>query len=111
MQNAKTHIKVNDRVEVIAGGDKGRVGKVIRIDRNRGRAVVEKINMIKRHTKPNALNQQGGIIDKEAPVAISNLMLICPKCAKTSRVARKALEDGTRVRICKKCGESVEGKA
>lgn len=111
MQNAKTHIKVNDRVEVIAGGDKGRVGKVIRIDRNRGRAVVEKINMIKRHTKPNALNQQGGIIDKEAPVALSNLMLICPKCAKTSRVARKALEDGTRVRICKKCGESVEGKA
>ncbi len=75
MHISKTHIKVNDQVEVIAGGDKGRVGKVIRIDRNRGRVVVEKINMIKRHTKPNALNQQGGIIDKEAPVAISNLML------------------------------------
>ncbi|MDF1613468.1 50S ribosomal protein L24 [Desulfurivibrio dismutans] len=108
MHNAKTHIKVNDRVEVIAGGDKGRVGKVIRIDRKRGRAVVDKINMIKRHTKPSAQNQQGGILDKEAPVAISNLMLICPKCAKTSRVGRRVLDDASRERFCKKCGESVE---
>ena len=111
MHNAKTHLKVNDRVEVITGRDKGRVGKVIRIDRSRGRAVVEKINMIKRHTRPNQLNQQGGIIDKEAPVAISNLKLICPKCAQTSRTGHKLLEDGTKVRICKKCNESVEAKA
>lgn len=108
MHNAKTHIKVNDRVEVIAGGDKGRVGKVIRLDRRRGRAVVDKINMIKRHTKPSAQNQQGGILEKEAPVAISNLMLICPKCAKTSRIGRRTLEDGSRERFCKKCEESVE---
>lgn len=111
MHNAKVHLKVNDQVEVIAGRDKGRVGKVIRIDRARGRAVVEKINMIKRHTKPSAANQQGGIIDKEAAVAISNLMLICPKCAQTSRLGRQVLEDGTKVRICKKCKESVEAKA
>ncbi|HET97411.1 MAG TPA: 50S ribosomal protein L24 [Desulfurivibrio alkaliphilus] len=111
MHNAKTHLKVNDRVEVITGRDKGRVGKVIKVDRSQGRAVVEKINMIKRHTKPNQLNQQGGIIEKEAPVAISNLKLICPKCAQTSRIGRKILEDGTKVRICKKCNESVEAKA
>lgn len=108
MHNAKTHLKVNDRVEVTTGSDKGRVGKIIRIDRSRSRAVVEKINMVKRHTKPSATNQQGGIIDKEAPVALSNLKLICPKCAQTSRTGRKIFEDGTKARFCKKCNESVE---
>ncbi|MEW6594701.1 MAG: 50S ribosomal protein L24 [Thermodesulfobacteriota bacterium] len=111
MQKQTCHLKLNDRVEVITGKDKGRVGKIIKIDRTRSRAVVEKINIIKRHTKPSALNQQGGIIEKEAPVALSNLMLICPKCAKTVRVGNKTLEDGTRVRVCKKCNESVEAKA
>lgn len=111
MHNAKTHLKVNDRVEVITGRDKGRVGKVIKVDRANGRAVVEKVNVIKRHTKPSQLNQQGGIIEKEAALAISNLMLICPKCAQTSRIGRKSLEDGSKIRVCKKCKESVETKA
>ncbi|HFQ81347.1 MAG TPA: 50S ribosomal protein L24 [Desulfobacterales bacterium] len=102
------HIKSNDQVEVIAGKDKGRVGKVLRVDRKQGRAIVEKVNMIKRHTKPNQAVQQGGIIDKEALLQLSNLMLICPKCTKTSRVGRKMLEDGSKVRICKKCGEPVD---
>ncbi len=102
------HIKSDDQVEVIAGKDKGRVGKVLRVDRKQGRAVVEKVNMIKRHTKPNQAVQQGGIIDKEALIQLSNLMLICPKCTKTSRVGRKILEDGSKVRICKKCGEPVD---
>lgn len=102
------HIKSDDQVEVIAGKDKGRVGKVLRVDRKQGRAIVEKINMIKRHTKPNQTVQQGGIIDKEALIQLSNLMLICPKCTKTSRVGRKILEDGSKVRICKKCGEPVD---
>jgi large subunit ribosomal protein L24 len=111
MQVEKSAIKVNDQVEVIAGKDKGRVGKVVRIHGKTGRVVVEKVNMIKRHTKPSAVNQQGGIIDKEAPVAISNVMIICPKCTKTVRVGRKVLDDGEKVRFCKKCGESVEQKA
>lgn len=111
MESVKTRLKVNDRVEVITGKDKGRVGKIIRIDRTRGRVVVEKINMIKRHTKPSAANQQGGIIEKEGPIAISNLMLICPKCAKSARIGKKVLEDGARIRVCKKCNESVEAKA
>ncbi len=102
------HIKSDDQVEVIAGKDKGRVGKVLRVDRKQGRAIVEKVNMIKRHTKPSQTVQQGGIIDKEALIQLSNLMLICPKCTKTSRVSRKILEDGSKVRICKKCGEPVD---
>lgn len=111
MQKQKCHLRLNDQVEVITGKDKGRVGKIIRIDRDGGRVVVEKVNVIKRHTKPSALNQQGGIIEKEAAIHVSNLMLICPKCSKTVRVSNKTLEDGTKVRVCKKCSESIEAKA
>lgn len=108
---AKTHLKINDQVEVIAGKDKGRVGKVIKVNATDGKAIVEKINMIKRHTKPSQMNQQGGIIEKEAALDASNLMVICPKCSKTARLGKKILEDGSKVRICKKCTESVEAKA
>jgi len=103
-----SHVKKDDQVEVIAGKDKGRVGKVLRVDRKSNKAIVEKINMIKRHTKPNPMNQQGGIIEREALIHLSNLKLICPKCSKTVATGKKILDDGTKVRICKKCGESVE---
>ena len=105
-----SNLRRNDQVEVTTGKDKGRVGKILKV-KSSDRVVVEKVNMIKRHTKPNMANQQGGIIDKEAPVHVSNLMLICPKCSKTVRIGKKTLEDGSKVRICKKCGESVENKA
>jgi len=104
-------IKLNDQVEVISGKDKGRVGKVIGAFRDDDKVIVEKVNMIKRHTKPNAANQQGGIIEKEAPINISNVMLVCPKCSKAVRIGMKTLDDGLKLRICKKCGESVEAKA
>lgn len=104
-------IKLNDQVEVIAGKDKGLVGKVISAFRDQDRVIVEKVNMIKRHTKPNMANQQGGIIDKEAAIHVSNVILVCPKCSKTTRVGAKILDDGMKVRVCKKCGESVEAKA
>ena len=84
MQSSGCKIKKNDQVEVIAGKDKGRVGKVLRIFPSDGRAIVEKVNMIKRHTKPNPANQQGGIIEKEAALQLSNLKVICPKCSKKS---------------------------
>ncbi len=106
--HVKVQVKMNDQVEVIAGKDKGRVGKVIKVNPKESTAIVEKINMIKRHMKPNQMNQQGGIIDKEASIHVSNLMVICPKCSKTVRVGKKILEDGSKVRICKKCNESVE---
>ena len=103
-------LKKNDQVEVLSGKDKGRVGKILRVDPVRNMAIVEKVNMVKRHTKPNPANQQGGIIDKESMVNISNLQLICPKCAKTVRLGAKVLDDGSKVRICKKCSEAVDSK-
>ena len=105
-----SNLRRKDQVEVTTGKDKGRVGKILKV-KSTGRVVVEKVNMIKRHTKPNMANQLGGIIEKEAPIHVSNLMLICPKCSKTVRIGKKTLEDGSKVRICKKCGESVEIKA
>jgi len=108
MQHGKNFLKVNDQVEVITGKDKGRVGKIIKVYKKSDRALVERINMIKRHTKARAAGQEGQIVEKEAPVHISNLNLVCPKCTNTVRVANKTLEDGTKVRICKKCSESVE---
>jgi len=108
MQQGKNFLKVNDQVEVITGKDKGRVGKIIKVYKKSDKALVERINMIKRHTKARAEGQEGQIVDKEAPIHVSNLMLVCPKCTNTVRVARKTLDDGTKVRICKKCSESVE---
>lgn len=106
-----TSIKVNDKIEVISGKDKGRVGKVIRVNRDEKKILVEKVNIIKRHTKPSMKNQQGGIVEKEASFHVSNVMLICPKCTTTVRIGKKKLDDGHKVRICKKCGEVVEPKA
>ena len=108
MQQGKNFLKVNDQFEVITGRDKGRVGKIIKVYKKSDKALVERINMIKRHTKARAEGQEGQIVDKEAPIHVSNLMLVCPKCTNTVRVARKTLDDGTKVRICKKCSESVE---
>jgi large subunit ribosomal protein L24 len=110
MRQGSNYLKVNDQVEVQAGKDKGRVGKILKISKQADKALVERINMIKRHTKASAANQQGQIVEKEALIHVSNLMLICPKCTKTVRVARKVLDDGAKVRICKKCSETIEPK-
>lgn len=111
MRQGKTYLRKNDQVEVITGKDKGRVGKVLRVLRDEDKAVVERINMVKRHTKPREMNQQGQIVEKEAPVHVSNLQLICPECTKTGRIAMKTLENGTKVRTCKTCGGTIENKA
>jgi large subunit ribosomal protein L24 len=111
MRSGKNYLKLNDKVEVIAGKDKGRVGKIIKVYPDKNKAKVEKINMVKRHVKPNMQNQQGGIVEMEAPIHVSNLMLICSKCAKTVRVKKSILEDGTKTRACKSCGESIEANA
>ena len=103
-------LKKDDQVEVLSGKDKGRVGKILRVNPSRNKAIIEKVNIVKRHTKPNPANQQGGIIEKEAMVDLSNLQLICPKCAKTVRIGAKFLDDGVKVRICKKCSEAVDTK-
>ncbi len=108
MRQGKTSLRINDQVEVMTGKDKGRVGKILNIDKEASRAVVERINMIKRHTKPTDATQSGQIVEREASVHISNLMLVCPECAKTVRIGRKMLEDGTKVRVCKSCDATIE---
>ncbi len=110
MGKGKTYLKKNDQVEVIAGKDKGRVGKVLKVFPADNNALVERVNMIKRHTKATEANQQGQIVHREARIHVSNLQLICPECTKTGRVGRKTLEDGTKIRFCKSCGESIESK-
>ena len=111
MRQGRTYLKKDDQVEVITGKDKGRVGKVLRVFKDKDKVVVERINMVKRHTKPSEMNQQGQIVDKEAPIHVSNIQLICPECTKTGRIGRKILEDGTKVRFCKHCTESIESKS
>ena len=104
-------IKKGDDVIVVAGKDKGKRGQVLTI-RDDDRVVVQNINMIKRHTKGNPnRGVSGGIIEKEAPIHVSNVQMICPQCSKTSRIGKKVLEDGQSVRFCKKCGETIEPKA
>ncbi len=107
-KGSKYHIKKNDTVMVTAGKEKGKTGKVLRILPKKDRAVVEKVNFIKRHMRPGAHSRQGGIIEKENPINISNLMVVCGKCTDPTRVGRKVLEDGSRVRYCKKCDEIIE---
>ncbi|ROR01724.1 50S ribosomal protein L24 [Desulfosoma caldarium] len=105
----KYHVKKNDTVMVIAGKEKGKSGKVLRILTKKDRAVVEKLNMVKRHMRPGPHSRQGGIVEKEAPIHISNLMVICSKCTDPTRVGYKILDDGRKARFCKKCGEIIDG--
>jgi large subunit ribosomal protein L24 len=100
-------IKKNDLVEVIAGNEKGKRGKVLRVLRDRDMAVVEKVNLVKRHKKADATSQ-GGIVDMEAPLHVCKLARICEKCDEPRRLGFKALEDGTKARSCKRCGEVFE---
>ena len=103
MLNKHPFIKKNDKVIVLAGKEKGKIGTVLKIDVEKGCAIVEKVN--KRHSRPGPTSAQGGIIEKEASIHVSNLMLVCSKCAEPSRFGKRILEDGSKVRVCKKCGE------
>ncbi|MGC8657878.1 MAG: 50S ribosomal protein L24 [Desulfomonilaceae bacterium] len=101
-------IKKEDRVRVLSGKNAGREGKVLRVFTEKDSALVERINMVKRHTKPGAQGaQQGGIIEKEAPIKLCKLMLICPKCSKPTRTGIR-LVDGKRSRFCRRCHEQLE---
>ncbi|HHY94088.1 MAG TPA: 50S ribosomal protein L24 [Firmicutes bacterium] len=104
----KLHVRSGDTVVVISGKHKGARGKILRTDPERGRVVVEQVNMVKRHQKPTAKVMQSGIISKEAPISASNVMLVCTKCHKPTRVGRTFLDDGRKVRVCKKCGEVID---
>ncbi len=108
MNAVKTRIKRDDKVKIIAGKDNGKIGKVLKVVKKDNRVVVENINMVKSHQKPSMNNPQGGIIDKEAPVDSSNVMLMCSHCMSPVRIKMKTLENGDKVRICGKCSETVD---
>ncbi len=102
-------IRRGDVVKVMSGRSKGKTGKVLNVNREKGRITVEHANMIKRHTRPNpSKNVRGGIVEKEGPVHISSVMLICPSCGKHTRVGHTKLPDGTRVRVCRRCDTTFE---
>ena len=105
----KIKIKKDDIVRVITGKDQGKSGKVLKVFPE-GKLIVEKINFVKRHTKPSQKVQQGGILEKEAPIGVSKVMLICNKCGKPTRVKIGSLQNGKHVRICKKCSEMIDEK-
>ncbi len=108
MNATKCRIKKDDKVKVIAGKDKGKIGKVLRVIRKKNRLLVENVNMVKRHAKPSAQNRQGGIIEGEAPIHWSNLMLMCSKCMAPTRIKMQLLDDGKKVRTCSKCDEIID---
>lgn len=104
----KMRIKKGDIVVVIAGSEKGKRGKVIEAIPSEGRVIVEKVNIIKKHQRPTQQQRQGGIIEREGKLSASNVQIFCPKCDKPVKVGVKKLEDGKKVRICRKCGEMLD---
>ncbi len=102
-------IRKDDKVTITTGKDKGKVGKVLKILRKKDCVLVEKINMVKRHTKPNPYKkEQGGILEKEMPIHVSNVMVVCNACTEGTRVGYRLTEDGKKVRFCKKCNEIMD---
>ena len=108
MRALKPHLKKDDIVQVIAGREKGKKGKVLALFPDVKRVKIEKLNMYKRHVKPSDQNRQGGIIEQEGALSWSNVLMVCDKCGKGVRVKRKKLENGKRVRVCLKCGEVMD---
>lgn len=104
----KVHVIVNDVVYVLTGKDKGKRGKVLEVDPKRRKVTVENVNIIKKHTRPRRADQPGGIIEKEAPIDSSNVMLICPRCSRPTKIARAILDNGQKARVCKKCDEIID---
>jgi large subunit ribosomal protein L24 len=104
MPQLQSPVKKNDNVVVLSGRDRGKRGRVLRVVPSKNRVVVEGVNFIKKHTKANPQrNIQGGIVEREAALHASNVQIVCPECGRPTRVGRKVLDDGTRVRFCRKC--------
>ncbi|WP_343758807.1 50S ribosomal protein L24 [Clostridium oceanicum] len=102
----KVHVRKKDTVVVISGKDKGKVGEVLAVYPKKDKVLVKDVNVVTKHQKPNKQNMQGGLIHKEAPIYSSKVMLYCDKCKVATRISHKVLDDGTKVRVCKKCGET-----
>ena len=103
----KMSIKKDDLVVVLSGKDKGKQGKVLAVMPKESKVIVEKVNVVSRHTKPRKQGEEGGILKKEAPIYACKVMVVCPKCSKPTRVAHKVTADGKKVRVCKHCGAEL----
>ncbi len=102
----KVHVRKNDTVVVISGKDKGKTGEVLKVFPKTGKVLVQGVNIVKKHQKANRTQLESAIVEKEAAINSSKVMLYCTKCKKATRISNKILDDGTKVRVCKKCGET-----
>jgi len=102
------NLRKNDNVMIIAGKERGTTGKILKVLSEKNRAIIERLNLVKRHTKPRGPQQPGGIVEKEASIHVSNLMLMCDRCNAPVRYGHKVLGDGKKVRICRRCGETID---
>ena len=105
--SSKLHVKKDDTVLIISGDERGNTGKVIEVSPKEGKVIVENANFVQKHVKPRRMGEAGGIIKAESAMYASKVQIVCPRCGKPTRVAHKIYEDGTKERICKKCGESL----
>lgn len=101
-------IRKNDSVMVISGKERGKTGKVLRVNPREDAVIIERVNVVKRHTKPRGPQQSGGIIEKEASIPASNIMIMCDKCNAPVRMGRRVLADGNKVRVCRRCDEALD---
>ncbi len=108
MSSSNSPIKKNDLVMVTTGKEKGKSGRILKVFSQKNKVLVEKINFIKRHTRPRGQQRQGGILEKEAPLHVSNIMVLCEKCNKPVRIGHRLVEGEKKVRVCKKCGEILD---
>ena len=103
----KMHVKTGDTVVVISGKERGKKGKVLAVSPKEGKVIIEKVNMVSKHVKPRKMGEQGGILQAEGAMYSCKVQIVCPRCGKPTRVGHKIYEDGTKARICRKCGESL----
>jgi large subunit ribosomal protein L24 len=101
-------IRKNDSVLVIKGRERGKTGKVLRVVPEKGRVIIERVNLVKRHSRPRGPQQPGGIVEKEAPLRAANVMILCDKCNAPVRIGHKVLADGNKIRICRRCNEALD---
>lgn len=103
----KIHVKTGDTVVVLSGTERGQKGKVIAVSPKEGKVIIEKVNLVSKHVKPRKMGDQGGIVQAEGAMYASKVQVVCPRCGKPTRVGHNVLEDGTKERICKKCGAAL----
>lgn len=103
----KVHVKTGDTVIVLSGRERGKKGKVMAVSPKEGKLIIEKVNMVSKHVKPKKAGDSSGILKAEAAMYACKVQLVCPRCSKPTRIGHKIYDDGTKVRVCKKCGEAI----